>query len=90
MRKLRFFVMAYFVVYLFFLTVVLIDGVRNLMRSDIEIFLYGGLVSALLGFISLAFPQKNDWKGFIKENVISLWIERKKLEEKKRIDELKK
>lgn len=84
------FVMAYLAIYLFFGIVILIDGVRNLMRSDMELFLYGGLISAFLGFIVLSFTQKNGGTSLLKENFISLWMERKKLEERKRIDELKK
>ncbi len=77
-------------IYLFFGAIVLVDGIRHLMRSDIEILLYGGFAAALLGFVALLMPKANEEENPLKNNFISLWMERKRLEERKRIDELKK
>ncbi|USI30422.1 hypothetical protein [Cronobacter sakazakii] len=89
MRKFRFIVIAFLIIYLLFGAVVFIDGIRSLMRSDMEILLYSGFIAALLGLIALMFPPKNGGTSSLKDNFIFLWMERKRLEEKKRIDELK-
>ncbi|EOG5418618.1 hypothetical protein ACM92Y_001230 [Cronobacter malonaticus] len=90
MRKFRFIVIAFLIIYLLFGTVVFIDGIRRLMRSDMEIMIYGGFIAALLGLIALILPSKNGGTTSLKDNFIYLWMERKRLEEKKRIDELNK
>lgn len=61
------------------------------MRSDMEMFFYGGVVAATLSFIALIAPSKRSQEeNPLKNSFIFLWIERKKLEERKRIEELKK
>ena len=89
MSKFRFLALLVLGLNIFFSAIALIDGVYSIGRSDIQIFLIGGVASSAIGFICLIFlkPSENgnqDSRG----NVLSLWLKRRKLEEQKKIDEL--
>ncbi|HIG7745292.1 hypothetical protein M1V74_26195 [Klebsiella pneumoniae] len=89
MRKLRVVALCILFVYAFFSVLALVDGVYHLARSDVELFLYAGSAASIVGFIALlAIKPDHHESGIFKDNVLSLWIKRKKLEEEKRIKEL--
>ncbi|MBG2175085.1 hypothetical protein [Klebsiella pneumoniae] len=89
MRKLRVVALCILFVYAFFSVLALVDGVYHLARSDVELFLYAGSAASIVGFIALlAMKPDHNESGIFKDNVLSLWIKRKKLEEEKRIKEL--
>ncbi|EAA8312672.1 hypothetical protein QPB07_001384 [Salmonella enterica subsp. enterica serovar Minnesota] len=89
MRKLRVVALCILFVYAFFSVLALVDGVYHLARSDVELFLYAGSAASIVGFIALLVMKPDHHEsGIFKDNVLSLWIKRKKLEEEKRIKEL--
>lgn len=89
MHKLRMVALCLLAVYAFFSILALVDGVYHLARSDMELFLYAGSIASIIGMIALLLMKPESPDGdILKDNVLSLWLKRKKLEEAKRIKDL--
>jgi hypothetical protein len=75
------------IVFLFFCFIVLYDGVRYISRDELTLLLLFSCATVILNIFVIFRSKKDENK---KENVLSLWIKRKRLEEEQRIKELTK
>lgn len=72
-----------------FSIILLSDGIYRLSRSDMQTYVVLSLISSFVSFACILFLKPSETaSNYIKDNVLILWIKRKKLEEQKRIKDL--